>query len=85
MLKEIILTLADQDLDYDSIIVLSQLPEETVWFKGKLQRINMYQETDTHCGHGVGCFTVTDTREYTGSIIQHIAALKKMGYVINKI
>jgi len=82
MLRDIILTLSRPYLDYDSTIVLSQLPEETLWFKGNIVRVSRYLEEDTHCGHGVGCFTVTDTKEYTGSIIQRVAALKTIGYRI---
>ena len=82
MLKEIRLVLNKPYIDYDSTIVLSQLPEETLWFRGNMVRVSKYLEEDTHCGHGLGCFAVTDTAEYTGSIIQRIAALKTIGYEI---
>ena len=82
MLKEITLTLSKPYLDYDSTIILSQLPEEMVYFRGNMVRVSKYLEEDTHCGHGLGCFAVTDTAEYTGSIIQRIAALKTIGYEI---
>ena len=82
MLKEIRLVLNKPYIDYDSTIVLSQLPEETLWFRGNMVRGSKYLEEDTHCGHGIGCFAVTDTAEYTGSIIQRIAALKTIGYEI---
>ena len=82
MLREIRLVLNKPYIDYDSTIVLSQLPEETLWFRGNMVRVSKYLEEDTHCGHGLGCFAVTDTAEYTGSIIQRIAALKTIGYEI---
>lgn len=82
MLKEIRLVLNKPYIDYDSTIVLSQLPEETLWFRGNMVRVSRYLEEDTHCGRGIGCFAVTDTAEYTGSIIQRIAALKSIGYEI---
>lgn len=82
MLRDIILTLSKPYLDYDSTIVLSQLPEEMVFFKGNMVRVSRYLEEDTHCGRGNGCFAVTDTAEYSGSIIQRIAALKTIGYEI---
>ena len=82
MLRDIILTLSRPYIDYDSTIVLSQLPEEMVYFRGNMVRVSKYLEEDTHCGHGLGCFAVTDTAEYTGSIIQRIAALKTIGYEI---
>lgn len=82
MLREIHLVLDRPWLDYDSTIVLSQLPEEMIYFKGNMVRVSKYLEEDTHCGHGLGCFAVTDTAEYTGSIIQRIAALKTIGYKV---
>lgn len=82
MLKEIRLVLNKPYIDYDSTIVLSQLPEETLWFRGNMVRVSRYLEEDTHCGRGIGCFAVTDTAEYTGSIIQRVAALKSIGYEI---
>lgn len=82
MLREIRLVLDRPYIDYDSTIVLSQLPEETLWFKGNIVRVSRYMEKDTHCGKGIGCFAVTDTAEYTGSIIQRVAALKTIGYEI---
>lgn len=82
MLREIRLILNKPYIDYDSTIVLSQLPEETLWFRGNMVRVSKYLEEDTHCGRGIGCFTVTDTKEYTGSIIQRVAALKTIGYEI---
>ena len=63
MLKEIRLVLNKPYIDYDSTIVLSQLPEETLWFRGNMVRVSKYLEEDTHCGHGLGCFAVTDTAE----------------------
>lgn len=82
MLKDIILTLSKPYIDYDSTIVLSQLPEETIWFRHKWVRVSRYLEEDTHKGHGLGCFAVTDTCERTGGIIQRIAELKTIGYEI---
>lgn len=84
MLKEIHLVLDRQDLDYDSRIVLEQLPSETAWFRGKVVMVNCFQETDSHCGRGIGCFTVTDTENYIGSIIKYAERLKKFGYKIVK-
>lgn len=82
MLKEIRLVLNKPYIDYDSTIILSQLPEEMIYFRGSMVRVSRYLEEDTHCGHGSGCFAVTDTAEYTGSIIQRVAALKTIGYEI---
>ena len=82
MLKKIRLVLNKPYIDYDSTIVLSQLPEEMVYFRGNMIRVSKYLEEDTHCGRGIGCFAVTDTAEYSGSIIQRIAALKTIGYEI---
>lgn len=84
MLREIHLVLDRPWLDYDSTIVLSQLPEEMIYFKGNMVRVSRYLEEDTHCGRSNGCFAVTDTAEYTGSIIQRVAALKTIGYEICK-
>lgn len=82
MLKEIRLVLNKPYIDYNSTIVLSQLPEEMIYFKGNMARVSRFLEEDTHCGKGIGCFAVTDTAEYTGSIIQRVAALKTIGYEI---
>lgn len=84
MLREIRLVLDRPELDYDSSIILNQMPSETAWFRGKVISINCFQETDSHCGHGIGCFTVTDTENYTGSIIKYAERLKKFGYKIVK-
>ena len=84
MLKEIRLVLDRPYIDYNSTIVLSQLPEEMIFFRGNMVRVSRYLEEDTHCGKGIGCFVVTDTAEYTGSIIQRVAALKTIGYEICK-
>ena len=82
MLREIRLILNKPYIDNDSTIVLSQLPEEMIYFRGSMVRVSRYLEEDTHCGKGIGCFAVTDTTEYTGSIIQRVAALKTIGYEI---
>lgn len=85
MLREIRLVLDRPDLDYDSFIILDQMPSETAWFRGRVVPINCFQETDSHCGHGKGCFTVTDIETYSGSIIKHAERLKKIGYKIVKL
>lgn len=82
MLREIILYLDKPYLDYDSNIFLSSLPEETIWFRHKWVRVSRYLEEESHKGHSKGSYMVSDTREYTGSIILRIAELKKFGYKI---
>lgn len=82
MLREIILYLDKPYLDYDSNIFLSSLPEQTLWFRHKWVRVSRYLEEESHKGHSKGSYMVSDTREYTGSIILRIAELKKFGYKI---
>lgn len=82
MLREIHLILDNPELDYSSYIILTQMPSELIWFNGDLRRVCIFQEEDTHCGKTNGCFAVTDTSEYSGSIIEYIARLKRMGYKI---
>jgi hypothetical protein len=82
MLNRIYLVLDNPELDYSSFIILEQMKEELIWWEGDFKRVPIFREEDEHFGKTNGCFAVTDIEFYSGSIINYIARLKRMGYKI---
>ena len=55
------------DLGYTSVVELSTI-------------ITSCEEVESHCGHGQGCFSVTDVTEPVVSIMERVQSYKRNGY-----
>ena len=69
------------NLGYTSVVELSTISEKFINHSqyGRC-RIQNCEEKESHCGHGQGCFSVTDVTEPVVSIMERVQSYKKAGY-----
>ena len=71
------------NLSYTSVVELSTIPEKfinhTQFGRCRVQPCEE-KESHSHCGHGQGCFSVTDVTLPIASIMERVQAFKKAGY-----
>ena len=69
------------NLGYTSVVELSTIPEKFINHSqyGRC-RITSCEEVESHCGHGQGCFSVTDVTQPIASIMERVQSFKRAGY-----
>ena len=69
------------NLGYTSVVELSTIPEKFINHPqfGRC-RIQNCEEVESHCGHGQGCFSVTDVTRPIASIMERVQSFKRAGY-----
>lgn len=66
---------------YTSVVELATIPEKFIMHTqfGRC-RIQNCEEKESHCGHGQGCFSVTDVTRPIASIMERVQSFKRAGY-----
>lgn len=69
------------NLGYTSIVELATIPEKWINHSqfGRC-RVQSCEEVESHCGHGQGCFSVTDVTRPIASIMERVQSFKRAGY-----